>query len=260
MENPIEQLITSAKNIRFPAGVSERIRERLVAHMYEHPMSVRSPYQHFFVRSPLMAVLTLLLLVGLGGATTYAAADALPGDPLYPVKVGMIEPVRGLLALSPEAKAVVNVSIAETRASEVVQLAAKNKLTPENGISFKEDFDHSLRAARTTLKKLSEENPDAADKLEKSLTASLDEHETALNSFAATASTTNTGEAQTLADHIKNKVHGEVQGASDEKGHSGKSKKLTGTADEIQSSATSTASENTPSAEGDANRSTGEGN
>lgn len=226
--DPIEQLKNSAQEVRLEAEASDRIRARLVAHMVAHPVATQSPYQRFFIRSPFMslvrkpvAALAVVLLIGLGGATTFATG-ALPGDVLYPVKVSVIEPMQGFLAVSPEAKAEWKVSVAETRVSEVVQLAVQDKLTPEQGVSIQEGFDQSLGTARDTIDTLSKENPDAATKLEESFTTALDTHEAALNTIASTSSSTNATEAHSFANHIKNKVHGKVEGAPDERGNSGK--------------------------------------
>lgn len=206
---PIDHLKNEAEQVRLSAEASARMRERIAAHARAHPVLVRSPYQRFMhsARMPLTA-LSLMLLVGVGGATSYAALGSLPGDPLYAVKVGVIEPMQAVLTFSPQGKALLQVKVAETRASEEVQLAAKNKLTPEQGVALKEDFDHSLGAARDTLKTLSKDNPSAAKELEAVLRNSLDEHESALNRFAISSSTaTSTAvEARAFADHIRNKA------------------------------------------------------
>lgn len=223
---PIKHITDSAQDIRLSREASSRIRARLLAHMRENPVqAVHSPYQRLFIRSPFMAllrkpvaVLMVLVLVSLGGASTYAAAGALPGEPLYAVKVNVIEPVKGVLAITREAKAEFNASIALARVKEVEALAAKEQLTPEQGIKSQNGFDHSLGKARATIEKLSEDNPKAAAKLEEALTASLDAHEVALTAFGGVGTSTNATEARTFANHIKNKVHGKVQGASDEKG------------------------------------------
>lgn len=233
MEDPIDHLKDSAQGIRLTREAFGRMRARLTLHMREHPIaaqSVHSPYHRFSIRSPFLswlrrpvAALMLILLVGFGGASTYAAAGALPGEPLYAVKVNVIEPVKGFLAVSPEARAVWHVSVAETRMKEVEQLAAKDELTPERGAKVQKGFDRSLEEARATIEDISRGNPEAAAKIEKDLTATLDAREAALTSFAVTASSTNAAEARSFAEHVKNKVHGKGKGASDEKGDKGSS-------------------------------------
>jgi hypothetical protein len=205
--DPIEHL-KDAQDIRFDSGASSRIRERLVAHMRANPIQTLSPYQRFFMHSPYMShlrmpamALALLLVIGVGGATSYAAAGALPGDPLYPVKVSIIEPARVLLATTPEEKAAVNVSIALTRAHEAEQLAVKGKLDAQD-TDVQKGFDTSLGKAKATLAVLSEKDPAAAASLESSLDISLDAHEAVIDTLSAAKAATG---ARELAFHVKEK-------------------------------------------------------
>lgn len=217
MKNLINQFNKSAREVRLSTEGVKRMREHLIAHMREHPIPnrlVQSPYQRFVgvfspfassLRTPvLMAV--LLLLVAVGGATTYATEGALPGDPLYSLKVSVLEPIRGLLAISPEEKAVWHASLVETRVSEVEQLAAKEKLTPEEGSKSQKRFDQSLQTARATLEKLSKENPEAAAKIEASFTASLDERQHTLDTIELMMPSINATEAHEFARHIRDEV------------------------------------------------------
>src|SRR3569832_765032 len=120
-----------------------RMRNELMHFMSEHP--VRAP---FSVRAADMAasfgdflasrsqsrmrVLTmafaLALFVGIG--TSYASEAALPGDPLYAIKVNFTEPIRGALAVSQAAKAQWNAQLVSRRLAEAESLAAEDKLTP----------------------------------------------------------------------------------------------------------------------------------
>lgn len=207
---PIEQLTNEAQQIRLGAEASSRMRDRILAHMRSHPAPIRSPYQRFVHLFHLpLAALMLVLLVGAGGATSYAALGSLPGDALYPIKVGVIEPVETALAFSPQAKAALQVSLAERRVSEEVKLAAKNKLTPEQGVMLKDTFDQSLGSAKATIATLSAQDPETAAKLKKKLADDLDAHEAALTGFAvsSTTATTTAVEARAFAEHIKKRVH-----------------------------------------------------
>lgn len=220
--DPIEHL-KDTRHIRFESGVKERIRAELLAHMEAHPLPLSSPYHAAAIRSPFTAllrkpamVLVLVLLVGVGGATTFAAAgSALPGSPLYPVKVSIIEPARVLLAATPEDKAAVNVSIALTRVHEAEQLAVKDKLTSADSAEIQKGFEHSLGNAKATLVELAKQSPDAAASLEASLAVSLDAHEDVLATLSNVA-TTSAAETRTLAVYVKERARGneDDEGAS----------------------------------------------
>jgi hypothetical protein len=218
MENPINHLIQSAKDVRLTDEAKARVRERLVLHMREHPLGVEpvlSPYRRFIgvfsplaVRLPKAAVmLPLVVLAFLGGATAYAAKGSLPGDTLYPIKVNVVEPVKGLFAVSPEAQAAWKVSLTETRLSEIEELAQKEELTPEVGVRGQARFDTSLTAARDTIKKLSQENPDAAIRLDASFSASLDKHEKILTTLGDSTTTKSAAEIHLFAKHVRSKIN-----------------------------------------------------
>lgn len=213
MKNKTDLFIKSIREVRLSDGAAKRMRERLITHMRGHPVSVRpiqSPYQRFLgalspmasFRVPSMAI-AVILLITLGGATTFAATRALPGDPFYPLKVKVIEPAKGLLAVSPEEKARWQVSLIETRIQEVEQLALKERLTQDEGEKSRERFDRHAQAVEASIKILSQNNPRVASEIETSLTKSLTKHEDELKKFAAEASSTSRTEAHSFADHIK---------------------------------------------------------
>ena len=83
---------------------------------------------YFFMRKPVAAAL-LLALVASGAGISYASERALPGDVLYPVKVSVNEEVRGVLAVTAEAKASWDAERAQKRLAEAGALAAQGKLT-----------------------------------------------------------------------------------------------------------------------------------
>ncbi|MDR3571414.1 MAG: DUF5667 domain-containing protein [Candidatus Pacebacteria bacterium] len=113
------------------------IREELRVFMRQHP--ARAPLLLRFldgfeavVFNPRFqfATATLGLILITGSGTAFAAQNALPGDPLYGIKVNIEEPLMGAFATSPEAKANWNAQLAAIRLSEAERLAAQNKLTP----------------------------------------------------------------------------------------------------------------------------------
>lgn len=213
MKNPLKQFIDSTDKIHLSDDAKVRMRTKLVAHMRIHPIAP-PPYQKLVgILSPYTAMLkrpmlafAILLFVAVGGATTFAAVGSLPGDPLYPLKVKVIEPAQGLMAVSPKAKAVWQVSIVETRLGEIEELAKKDRLTSEEGTRSKERFDDSIQEARVTIEKISEDDLETADEINGSLNVSLDRHENALKEVEVVSSSTSSIEAGVFAEHIKNEM------------------------------------------------------
>lgn len=214
MKTPIEQFTESAKQVRLGSEAYARMRARLVAHMQLHPASVPSPYRRFFgILSPVasllkrpVAALSFVALIALGGATTYAAASSLPGTPLYPVKVTVLEPAQQLLAVTPEAKAAVRVSIATKRIREVEELAVRQKLTPEAEMQSAEHFERSYAAAQATIEELAVRNPEAAEKVKRSLAVSLETHDAVLEVLSAASTTERSHkETRSFAGRVREK-------------------------------------------------------
>lgn len=214
MNDPINEFKRSAQDVRLSWAAFERMRAELVAHMSAHPAAVPSPYARLFALKRPVAALVLIALVGIGGATTYAAHGSLPGDPLYPLKVKVIEPVQGLLAVTPEAKAAFQASIANERLAEAAQLAAKEKLTPEQSASSEQDFNASFRAAQAAVHALAAHDPEAAAHIEDSLTESIKNHQQTLDAAGLSASTTNAKAAHQFSVHVKAEIDSEDEASA----------------------------------------------
>src|SRR5262245_60533234 len=82
-------------------------------------------FKLFFIQ-PMPIFLALALLFT--GGVSFAAEKTVPGDLLYPVKVGVNEEVRGWVALSDHAKASWDARVASRRLEEAEELAARTEL------------------------------------------------------------------------------------------------------------------------------------
>ncbi|MDB5244629.1 MAG: hypothetical protein JWN18_499 [Parcubacteria group bacterium] len=220
---PIDLLIQDAKHIRLGEGVKSRMRNDLLLYAQQHPAtSIPSPYERFIhVLSPFttnsrlsFAALALLLVIAVGGGTTLASMGSLPGDSLYSLKVSVLEPARGLLALSSEAQADWHVSVTETRLKEIEDLASKEKLSPEVGKESQARFDTSLDSTQNTLEKLALNNPEAAAKTNASFSVALSEHQVVLDTLSTDATSTGRKEVIAFADHVRSRLGERLGGAS----------------------------------------------
>jgi hypothetical protein len=87
----------------------------------------KSWYSYFAEKKFVPALAALVLLVSTGGVSI-AAERALPGDFLYSLKVNMNEGVRGLVAVTPEAKAKFALEVTDRRLKEAALLSTQGKL------------------------------------------------------------------------------------------------------------------------------------
>ncbi len=141
MNNTEKNFIQGLKNIRLDSEAKLRIREQLVAYSELHSMPAveKEPFNGLsFVTSVfghsrrlLATTLALAVLVVGGGASTLAAENAVPGEVLYPVKIGINEPVAAVLAGSGEAQARHHARLALRRVQEAELLRSRGALTLE---------------------------------------------------------------------------------------------------------------------------------
>jgi hypothetical protein len=135
-----------AYKIRMTPEEKAAMRQRIFGMPVHSP--VRSPYFIFsFQFSRVVVPLSVVLVVLVGSGTAYAAQGALPGSPLYAVKINIDEPVRIALATTPEAKAAVNAAIAQSRLEEAQELEAQGRLDATTTQELERNFDeHASRA------------------------------------------------------------------------------------------------------------------
>ncbi len=157
------------------AGLSERertdIRLSLEAFISEHPARMpllmriwhpaylfsgvfSSRHAHFGIRAASMA---LVLVMAIGVGTSYAAEDALPGNPLYPVKISVDEPIERATVASSQSQTQWDITLANRRLEEAEKLASTGLLTPSNAAivqtqltAVTQNFDQSVASIATS--------------------------------------------------------------------------------------------------------------
>ncbi|TAK58837.1 hypothetical protein EPO14_03355 [Patescibacteria group bacterium] len=156
----------------------------------------------FFMHSkrkyiPIAIILGLLL----SGTASYAAEGAMPGDLLYPVKVGVNEKVVSTLAVSAESKATLEAKFAERRLVEATNLAVDNKLTAHIRAKLSDDFAKHADSAVARTKDLEKKNASIAIGLASNFESNLSAHEALLVQIDTQ------GDADDLVQLIRAKSH-----------------------------------------------------
>ena len=124
----------------------------------------------------------LLIAIMATFGTGAAAEHALPGDLLYPVKIGVNEEVRSVLAFSEDAKAEWELLRSERRLEEAEQLAASNRFTSETRAKVEANFDRHAEKVNERIEKFENEGKtDAAANLSSNFEVSLKTHEQILS-------------------------------------------------------------------------------
>jgi hypothetical protein len=152
----IESLLHELRGITLSDKVKTRMRVDLSAYADFHAVSkehvsVPTASTWLSMRGWYRAGAALIAVLLLASGTAFASEDALPGNPLYTVKVNIKEPIEVALATSPRAKAEKHAELAEKRLDEATKLAVNNSLDEHTQAYLEQNFgehvDGSLAAA-----------------------------------------------------------------------------------------------------------------
>ncbi|HEX2792129.1 MAG TPA: DUF5667 domain-containing protein [Candidatus Paceibacterota bacterium] len=154
MTHDAEKALRALRSLGISDTEFSRIRASLVAYSDLHAVPARAsalPAQSLFMRiissqRSVYAFGLMLLVVAGGSGISFAAERTIPGDALYPIKVGVNETVAATFAADGEAKAVHSAKLAERRADEAIQLADSGRLDAGTAVYLSEQF--ALHAAR----------------------------------------------------------------------------------------------------------------
>src|SRR5689334_22541541 len=132
--------------------------------------------------------LALALAVALGGGASIAANHSLPGDALYPIKVGVNEKVENALSFGQEAKAESDIKAAENRLEETEALEAKGTLGTTTQAELNANFDAHVDAVKAHIARLQADgNWTAAAEVAAKFEATVTKHMAALVNARAQA-------------------------------------------------------------------------
>lgn len=131
-----------------------------------------------FGHRPVAAALVIVMVFGSG--VSYAAENALPGDALYTVKTYINEPAKIALATSAEAKAEVQIELAERRIEEAAILAAEGRLDEKTEDELAVAFESHAAAVAENMAKADEEDDSASTELASRFETRLAAHENVL--------------------------------------------------------------------------------
>lgn len=164
MTNNEKELLSTLKDLRLSEGTRTRMRANLAAYAELHAMPKKEQVSFNSVsfmsgmfshsRKLVAGVLMVAAIVGVGGATTYAAESALPNEPLYAVKVGINEPALAVFAGSGAAQAKLHAKLAVRRVVEAEVLREMGVLTPETEATLTARFSQEADRAIVEAEKL----------------------------------------------------------------------------------------------------------
>jgi len=158
-----KKLKEALKTIRMSRDERTAIRRTLQRHMNAYSKPIKSPFiqhAHRFVLRP-MQVMTIMLVVLISSGTglSYAANEALPGDPLYGFKIGITEELK-TITMKDDVRANYEVTRAAKRLEETAQLALTGRLDHEAETVIREQLTIHTQKAQKFAQKASSEKPE----------------------------------------------------------------------------------------------------
>lgn len=163
MKYNLERIFEKARLIKLEPQEKSALRDKLVLGVRKKPVAepylssltilgFRRRFNFAVLLKPVLAGLLIFILVG-GGAAVFAES-ALPGQALYPVKVGLTEPIREKLALTDQAKADWFLELADRRLKEAEKLVEKSDLSQEHRENLEEKINHFSEKLEEKLAKI----------------------------------------------------------------------------------------------------------
>lgn len=156
-------------------------------------------------------ILAFILVVAAGTVT--AAGTSLPGQALYALKTGVLEPVRGAFQGTGPALASWQAALVNTRLSEAESLAAAGKLDDAKSAEIERLLDRHTVAFHQALQSVQTQSPQQASALQTALQVSVALHAKILSQFIAYASTTVTSTAASARAAARLKAEADLHAA-----------------------------------------------
>jgi hypothetical protein len=169
MKNVEEQLNMLQKTVMNTED-KNNVRNAVAFYVKENPLTesfVRNPERdrlHYQTSNKIinnkiktkkrMTSIAIIIALLLGGGTSFAAENALPGESLYAIKVNVNEKVQEFVAVSNEAEAKVQARLAERRLEEAEKLAVSGKLNAETSAELRASFEEHSRKSKEHQEKL----------------------------------------------------------------------------------------------------------
>lgn len=202
IEKKFKNLIKQARKTALLKEEKERINLNLVKFIKENPVrnaAFERPLYNIEAKSSFKTIMNYLfgkparnyaflaiaiLLFG-GAGISFAAQGSLPGDILYPIKIGFNEKVSEIVLFSNEAKAKYNIQLVQLRLQEAERMALSGKLDSAKTAELKNLLNRHIAGVRSRSGNIKNGNAmNIIADIDSELEASLDAHSRILSEIA----------------------------------------------------------------------------
>lgn len=183
MNNPLQKLHTAASHIRLSSAEKRTMHAAIRARMRASFAAPRQTLGYFLFMPQFALPVAALLVMVLGGTTTFAANGALPGEPLYALKTKVNEPLQGALAFSVEDKIKFHTAVAQQRVEEAEVLVSEDRLGSEASQQLEQSIDAHMAKRDSLAQELETKNPESAGSALARIDSSIDAHSDVLEAL-----------------------------------------------------------------------------
>lgn len=212
MKKFLNNMKTEADAIRMTKAEKSAMLARILG--APSPMTVqKSPYVFlsFVTHEVRMVMAGFMLFIVAGVGTVSAAAGALPGDVLYPVKLSINEKVEMALQADGASKVALEARLAERRVEEAQSLAVQGRLDAKAADTLAASFDVHAQNAQDLADALEGDEPGISEQVKTKLSASLAVHGAVLKTLGkGSASNTTKEQSDALGNRVIARAEGPV--------------------------------------------------
>ncbi|MSU54870.1 MAG: hypothetical protein EXS48_03525 [Candidatus Staskawiczbacteria bacterium] len=139
--DPVGKFFRNSNKVMLDQKKKDDMHQEVLRFMKNNPIKERGILMRWFsLKAPVVALAGMLLFLGLGGIASVQADSSLPGDFLYPIKIGFNEKIQEVLAFSDQAKLKLNIDLTEIRLKEAAELVVKNKMDDKLEAKVRNNF------------------------------------------------------------------------------------------------------------------------
>lgn len=151
-DKDIEQLLIQAKKPSLSTDEKAYIKMLLLEHanisLKQQKPSTIYHWSHWFIRTSLSLASVLLVFVG----TAYASKNSLPGEPLYIIKVHVVEEITAISKIDSLERTDYDLSLMETRLEELKTINKQTEVLESEDLALIADqIDEHVNDVTTTL-------------------------------------------------------------------------------------------------------------
>ncbi len=166
-DKEIENLLMSGKKLSLSAQEKVAIKATLIKHAKEtikyENCAIPSPWTSWVLRGSVSFASLLIMFVG----TAYASQDSLPGEPLYAMKVHVVEEMIALTKITPKEQVAYDIHLMENRLEEIREIVIQGTDTTAEDLEYLTDqVDEHVTDVITTLEDTNSESISYEDKIE----------------------------------------------------------------------------------------------